>query len=69
MSTLLPSASAIPFVINGTAVTPPVPLDTVVPAPSRLIHPSRVNCAAPSPSAWPKVMRLVEPLNLTAVFA
>ena len=38
MSTVLPSTSAIPFVMSGTAVTPPVPVKVATPAPSRRIH-------------------------------
>ena len=38
MSTVLPSASAIPLVMSGTAVTPPVPVKVATPAPSRRIQ-------------------------------
>src|SRR2546422_10007496 len=55
MSTLLPSASARPFVTIGTALTPPVPVLVAAPAPSRLIQASRVNVEAPSPGAGPNV--------------
>src|SRR2546425_13028379 len=67
MSTLLPSASATPFVIRGTATTPPEPLDAVAPGPSRLIQPSMVNVLAPSPRAGPNVTRFVLPLNFNAL--
>src|SRR2546422_3546600 len=55
MSTLLPSASARPFVTIGTALTPPVPVLVAAPAPSRLIQASSVNVEAPSPGAGPNV--------------
>ena len=53
MSTLLPSACAMPLVTRGIAVTPPVPVLVATPAPSRLIQASSVNVAAPRPGAGP----------------
>ena len=55
MSTVPPSASAIPFVMSGTAVTPPLPVSVATPAPSRRIHASSVNVADPSCGAGPNV--------------
>ena len=55
MSTLPPSASAMPLVTSGTATTPPVPVLVAMPAPSRLNHVSIVIVVTPSPGAAPKV--------------
>jgi hypothetical protein len=66
MSTGPPSASAIPFVISGTAVTPPVPVSVAMPVPSRRIHPSSVNADAPSGAAGPNVTYALVPPNRTA---
>src|SRR5688572_12412871 len=69
MSRLLPSACAIPFVMSGMATTPPLPLDAVRPAPSRLNQVSSVNVAALRPGAGPNVTRLLTPSNRNPVFA
>ena len=61
MSTVPPSASAIPFVMIGTAVTPPVPEKVATPAPSRRIHASSVNVDAPSCGAGPNVTYALVP--------
>ena len=55
MSTLLPSASARPFVTSGYAVTPPVPVLVDTPVPSRRNHASIVNVADPRTGADPNV--------------
>src|SRR5438105_4866383 len=71
MSTLLPSACAVPLVTSGTAVTPPVPVDVVTPLPVRMNHSSSVKSCAPSPpapvpAADPKVTRSSSPSNCSA---
>src|SRR6185295_1534114 len=66
MSTLLPSASARPFVSSGIAVTPPVPLDVLVPGPVFLNHNSSVKTCAPSVGAAPNVTRSSTPSNCSA---
>src|SRR5438445_1618343 len=58
-----------PLVTSGMAARPPVPVDTVVPVPSRLNHVSIVNVAALRPGAGPNVTRLVEPSNRRPLFA
>ena len=59
MSTLLPSASPRPLVTSGiTAASPPVPVESATPGPSRLNHVSIVNVVAPIsavPAAGPNV--------------
>ena len=55
MSTVPPSASAMPLAMSGTATTPPVPVFVAIPAPSRLNHVSMVNVEAPRPGAAPNV--------------
>ena len=45
MSWVPPSLSGAPWVTSGTAVTPPPPVETAVPAPSRRNQHSTVNCA------------------------
>ena len=55
MSTVPPSASAMPFVTSGTAVTPPVPVKVAMPAPSRRNHVSIVSVETPRPGDAPKV--------------
>ena len=55
MSTLPPSASAIPLVTSGMATTPPVPVLVAMPAPSRLNHVSIVSVDTPSPGAAPNL--------------
>src|SRR2546425_469505 len=57
-----------PLVTSGMATRPPVPVDTVVPVPSRLNHVSIVNVAALRPGAGPNVTRLVEPSNRRPLF-
>src|SRR5438093_13686341 len=57
-----------PLVRSGMATRPPVPVDTVVPVPSRLNHVSIVNVAALRPGAGPNVTRLVEPSNRRPLF-
>src|SRR6266511_2061814 len=67
MSTFEPSASARPFVTNGTAlVIPLLPVLVPMPAPVRLNHVSMVNVDAPNPGAAPKVTYWLEPLNCSA---
>ena len=67
MSTVLPSTSAIPFVMSGTAVTPPVPVKVATPAPSRRIHASSVNVEAPSCGAGPNVAYALVPPSCSAM--
>ena len=67
MSTGPPSASAMPFVTSGIAVTPSVPVNVAMPAPSRRNHVSIVNLAAPSPGAAPNVTNAFVPPSLIAL--
>jgi hypothetical protein len=55
MSRLLLSASPRPLVKSGTAVTPPVPVLAVAPAPVRWNATSIVNVLTPRLGAAPKV--------------
>ena len=64
MSTVLPSTSAIPLVMSGTAVTPPVPVKVATPAPSRRIHASSVNVEAPELRRRPERHIRVGPAQL-----
>src|SRR5215213_1869155 len=61
------SASALPFVTNGTAdATPPLPVLVPIPAPVRRNHVSNVKCAEPNAAADPIVTYWLEPLNSSA---
>src|SRR3954469_18830501 len=66
MSLLLPSDSDRPLATSGTAVTPPVPVLVVWPAPTRWNQASRVNCDAPR-AACPKVTYAADPGNRKAL--
>lgn len=55
MSRFDPSASPRPLANSGTAVTPPLPVLAVVPAPVRRNHTSIVKLLAPSRDALPNV--------------
>jgi hypothetical protein len=66
MSTLLPSVSDRPFVSNGMAVTPPVPVEAAEPGPVRLKRISMVKTETPRLGAGPKVTWSFAPSNCSA---
>src|SRR5688572_241390 len=64
MSTLLFSASPLPFASRGiTVVSPPVPEVVAAPAPVQLNQTSRVKVVRPSSAPFPKDMYWEVPLN------